>query len=426
MSFNKKTREVNKQTQPPLLEKKYPETEEAASGTCFSTDQESQFKSKNKIKNFIQKKFDTPSTKFGDLKERMIWGLVIISSFITIVFAGHFYCSLFVLFVIGMIFFELIDLNKYRERNIETKGYHFVAWYFFILSMYFFNFKTYQKRLVKVPYLSVVLDLLISKHHFICFLLYCFGILIFLNFLTKGYYRYQFRSFAYVQMTALIFSVTCSLIISNIFSGMIWFLAPSLGVTINDVTAYIWGRLFGRTKLTELSPKKTVEGFIGAFISTVILMMLLTNMIISSPSMSSILCPVNSISLSLFEFESCDISKFTETQFNIMGYDLPAIQVDTISIALFVSILAPLGGFFASGYKRAIKIKDFSDTIPGHGGFTDRMDCQVLSGIFTSVWLTNFVFADLTKLKIVMNIIDKLSSSDKMQILQHLQNSIGN
>jgi phosphatidate cytidylyltransferase len=33
--------------------------------------------------------------------------------------------------------------------------------------------------------------------------------------------------------------------------------------------------------------------------------------------------------------------------------------------------------FFASGFKRAFKIKDFGDSIPGHGGITDRMDCQV-------------------------------------------------
>ena len=46
-------------------------------------------------------------------------------------------------------------------------------------------------------------------------------------------------------------------------------------------------------------------------------------------------------------------------------------------MAIFASIIAPFGGFFASGFKRGFKIKDFGDSIPGHGGMTDRMDCQV-------------------------------------------------
>jgi phosphatidate cytidylyltransferase len=49
---------------------------------------------------------------------------------------------------------------------------------------------------------------------------------------------------------------------------------------------------------------------------------------------------------------------------------------------LFASFIAPFGGFFASGFKRALKIKDFADIIPGHGGITDRMDCQILM-VFT-------------------------------------------
>lgn len=42
---------------------------------------------------------------------------------------------------------------------------------------------------------------------------------------------------------------------------------------------------------------------------------------------------------------------------------------------LFASLIAPFGGFFASGLKRALQIKDFSNLIPGHGGVTDRLDC---------------------------------------------------
>ncbi len=37
-------------------------------------------------------------------------------------------------------------------------------------------------------------------------------------------------------------------------------------------------------------------------------------------------------------------------------------------LAIFASVVAPFGGFFASGFKRAFKIKDFGDSIPGHGG----------------------------------------------------------
>ena len=41
-------------------------------------------------------------------------------------------------------------------------------------------------------------------------------------------------------------------------------------VICNDISAYIFGRLFGRTPLSSLSPKKTVEGFIGGVFSTMI------------------------------------------------------------------------------------------------------------------------------------------------------------
>lgn len=56
---------------------------------------------------------------------------------------------------------------------------------------------------------------------------------------------------------------------------------------------------------------------------------------------------------------------------------LVAWQIHAIVLAMFASIIAPFGGFFASGFKRSFKIKDFGDSIPGHGGMTDRMDCQV-------------------------------------------------
>lgn len=48
-------------------------------------------------------------------------------------------------------------------------------------------------------------------------------------------------------------------------------------------------------------------------------------------------------------------------------------------MSCFASLVAPFGGFFASGFKRAFNIKDFGHSIPGHGGMTDRMDCQYVT-----------------------------------------------
>ena len=48
-------------------------------------------------------------------------------------------------------------------------------------------------------------------------------------------------------------------------------------------------------------------------------------------------------------------------------------------LSCFASLVAPFGGFFASGFKRAFDIKDFGHSIPGHGGMTDRMDCQYVA-----------------------------------------------
>jgi hypothetical protein len=60
-------------------------------------------------------------------------------------------------------------------------------------------------------------------------------------------------------------------------------------------------------------------------------------------------------------------------------------------LQLFAAIIAPFGGFFASGFKRALRVKDFGDSIPGHGGLTDRMDCQVVMAVFSYIYIDSIV-----------------------------------
>lgn len=148
--------------------------------------------------------------------------------------------------------------------------------------------------------------------------------------------------------------------------------------------------LIGRHSLLELSPKKTWEGFIGAMISTPIQGFLMTRGMLSHPILT---CPVTALSLT---HPTCAADPFFELQKYTLPFILPILgwdhiyiapaQMHTIYMSLFASFIAPFGGFFASGFKRAFAIKDFGALIPGHGGFTDRMDCQLVMGMFVYIY----------------------------------------
>ena len=76
-------------------------------------------------------------------------------------------------------------------------------------------------------------------------------------------------------------------------------------------------------------------------------------------------------------------------------------------ITLFTSFLSVFGGFFASGMKRAYKFKDFSDILPGHGGFLDRSDCNSWVIIFTAIMLRHILYPDY---EVTTNIFTEFSN----------------
>ena len=52
----------------------------------------------------------------------------------------------------------------------------------------------------------------------------------------------------------------------------------------------------------------------------------------------------------------------------------------SLALSLFSSVIGPFGGFFASGFKRAFKIKDFGDVIPGSRGHYGPLRLSVPDG----------------------------------------------
>lgn len=95
--------------------------------------------------------------------------------------------------------------------------------------------------------------------------------------------------------------------------GLRWIIYPSLLVIINDSMAYFFGVSMGSRKLfPRLSPKKTVEGFVGAAFST---------LLIAIPLL----------------------------RFIMKGEPSPPSPRHAIIIALFVSLVAPFGGTYYTG-----------------------------------------------------------------------------
>lgn len=127
-----------------------------------------------------------------------------------------------------------------------------------------------------------------------------------------------------------------SFLVAGVFA-LIW---------INDTFAFIVGKSIGKRKLLErISPKKTVEGFIGGIVFACI--------------------------ASIF------IYKFT----GLLSVSL------WITVAIVTAIFGTLGDLIQSQLKRQAGVKDSGQLMPGHGGIYDRLDSILFASPFIYLFL---------------------------------------
>jgi phosphatidate cytidylyltransferase len=113
-----------------------------------------------------------------------------------------------------------------------------------------------------------------------------------------------------------------------------------------DIGAYTIGKIFGKTRLSDISPKKTVEGAVSGIIASA------TVAVIGS---------------------------------DLIG--LPYFSITGLGLGLVIGIASLLGDLTESMLKRDAGVKDSGQLIPGHGGILDRTD----SYIFTAPLVYYFV-----------------------------------
>ncbi|SCU80549.1 LADA_0B08196g1_1 [Lachancea dasiensis] len=355
---------------------------------------------------------------------RTVWTLIMICGFFITLASGHFWCVLLILACQIAAFKECIRVTAIsgREKNLPlTKT---LNWYFLFTTIYYLDgrslFQFFQYYFINYR----ALNLVASNHMFICYCLYVLGFVIFVCSLRKGHLKFQFASLCVTHMVLLLVVFQAHLVINNVLNGLIWFLLPCGLVIVNDIFAYLCGITFGRTKLIEISPKKTLEGFLGAWVFTGIASILLTRLLTPFTYMT---CPVKDINTNFFTPFTCDLNPvFIPQDYRLPPIVFENIGVSTVTIkpiylhalnlATFASLFAPFGGFFASGLKRSFKVKDFGQSIPGHGGITDRIDCQFLMGSFMNLYYETFISEKRVTVETVISTI--LLNFNERQILE--------
>ncbi|WP_422105715.1 phosphatidate cytidylyltransferase [Winogradskyella sp.] len=131
----------------------------------------------------------------------------------------------------------------------------------------------------------------------------------------------------------------------NVFTPLL-LLGGFILIWVNDSAAYLIGKNFGKQKLfPRISPKKTVEGFLGGLFFACI--------------------------------SSYFISLYTET----LGF------TSWLILAIIVSVLGTLGDLIESKFKRQAGVKDSGVIMPGHGGLLDRLDSIIFVAPFVYLFL---------------------------------------
>ncbi|KAG8088356.1 hypothetical protein GUJ93_ZPchr0010g10473 [Zizania palustris] len=370
--------------------------------------------------------------KYKSMLVRTYSSLWMMAGFVFLIYMGHLYIWAMVVVIQIFMARELFNLLRKANEDRQLPGFRLLNWHFFFTAMLFAYGRFLSWQLVNTvtsdKLLYKLVSGLIKYQMFICYFLYIAGFVWFILTLKKKAYKYQFSQYAWTHMILLMVFAQSSFTVANIYEGIFWFLLPASLIAINDVAAYFFGFFFGKTPLIKLSPKKTWEGFLGASVTTMLSAFVLANFM---GHFQWLTCPRKDLSTGwlhcdpgpMFTPESYDLPGWIPRRFPWHEVAIMPIQWHALALGLFASIIAPFGGFFASGFKRAFKFKDFGDSIPGHGGFTDRMDCQMVMAVFAYIYYQSFVMVqDLSVETILEQILRNLTFEEQHDLYEQLGN----
>ncbi len=258
------------------------------------------------------------------MKQRIITGLILAVVLIPLLFVPKsvFYSVLAVFSLLAVR--ELVNM-------VSPKGHRLFGYFYtglFTLAFYGVILFSYLGLLSPLYLLVVTMVSLVSGALFV----------------VSGKFTYELLSRYYLSIIYVAIPFFALSLIRQTGLNMLFYLLMLAMLT--DIFAYFVGVRFGKTKLAPtISPKKTVEGFIGG---TVIAAIIATGF--------------------AFYVDLFPLSTVLEYSFVFLA-------------GWLVAMSAQVGDLFASSMKRFYDIKDFSNLLPGHGGILDRLDSTMFASI---------------------------------------------
>jgi phosphatidate cytidylyltransferase len=234
---------------------------------------------------------------------------------------------LLTIYILILIYFSLGVLcfwliNRKSETSVARKSWVKLLSYFIIINLLFF---------------SIVVNTLYFR------ILAVFIILVGCHELLSLFRMSGYRHKGFFVLSAILYSVLASgfYFFSGMDTGVILF--TFLIISIFDGFSQITGQLLGHIKLfPSVSPGKTVEGLVGGALIAIL---------------SSVLAE-----------ELIDVR-----------------PLKAMWLGAGVVLFAFAGDSLSSFYKRRFGVKDFSNIIPGHGGFLDRFDSLIGGGAWVAI-----------------------------------------
>ena len=316
----------------------------------------------------------------------------------SLMYSRHWVVVVFLIVLQIMSFRELIGVRYREAKEQQLPWFRTLSWFAFCLSE-FVAYGAQAMRFMEWHSLTQYHALMSLAAFVLYFTMFV------LSLQKKRLYKYQITQLAWTWLVLLLVVGQAWGAWFNIFrGGIFFFLLPAGQIVCNDIWAYFMGLSFGgrfikRPFLPKLSPNKTWEGFLGAFFWT----LFFTPIQVYLYTLPDFwVCPHDLMDASyhcvrpyVFSPHTYILPKFLE---NLFGSTLTIAPVygHAFVFAIFASLIAPFGGFFASGIKRAFGKKDFDSIFPGHGGVVDRLDCQMIMQLFVWIYLRTFVMNTLS------------------------------